>query len=149
MIFNIIWSFDIFSWNLLRLFLSMVLYFQFCICIYIYIYIYICVYIYIMYNSIYTFFCYITWFVVTRHWRSCKWNFYVKSYCFSETISKLFKNYELLQQSVCLENGEKFLYKSSNLHYDTKLANEVQKYKSMYDKAYKQHLFFLSRKMYF
>ena len=45
---------------------------------------------------------------------------------------------------MCLENGKTF-----DLQKDTKLAYEVQKYKCMYDKAYKQHLFFLSRKMSF
>ena len=32
---------------------------------------------------------------------------------------------------------------------DTKLAYEVQKYKYMYDEAYKQHLFSLSRRLSF
>ena len=32
---------------------------------------------------------------------------------------------------------------------DTKLAYEVQKYKCMYDEAYKQHLFSLSRRLSF
>ena len=36
----------------------------------------------------------------------------------------------------------------SKLLYDTKIAYEVQKYKCMYDKAYKKHLFSLSQKMF-
>ena len=39
--------------------------------------------------------------------------------------------------------------KNLDFQDDTKLAYEVQKYKCMYGKAYKQHLFSLSRKMYF
>ena len=39
--------------------------------------------------------------------------------------------------------------KNFDLQDDTKLANDVQKYKYMYDKAYKQHLFSLSQKMSF
>ena len=45
---------------------------------------------------------------------------------------------------MCLENGKNF-----DLEEDAKLAYEAQKYKCMYDKAYKQHLFFLSWKIYF
>ena len=41
--------------------------------------------------------------------------------------------------------------KNFDLQDDTKLAEiqKVQKHKYMYDKAYKQHLFSLSQKMYF
>ena len=39
--------------------------------------------------------------------------------------------------------------KNFDLQDDTGLANDVQKYKYMYDKAYKQHLFSLSQKMSF
>ena len=45
---------------------------------------------------------------------------------------------------MCLENGEDF-----DLEKDTELAYEAQKYKCMYDKAYEQHLFFFSQKIYF
>ena len=39
--------------------------------------------------------------------------------------------------------------KNFDLRDNIKLANEVQKYKYMYDKAYKQHLSSLSQKMSF
>ena len=39
---------------------------------------------------------------------------------------------------MCLENGKNF-----DLEEDAKLAYEAQKYKCMYDKAYKQHLLFI------
>ena len=41
------------------------------------------------------------------------------------------------------------MVKNLDFQGDTKLAYEVQKYKCMYDEAYKQHLFSLSRRLSF
>ena len=47
-------------------------------------------------NSLFAkFFCYVTWFDETQHWRPCKRGLYVKSYCFFELIAWRFKNYKL------------------------------------------------------
>ena len=47
-------------------------------------------------NSLFLkFFCYITWFDETRHWRSCKWGLYVKFYHFFETTAQQFKSCKL------------------------------------------------------
>ena len=45
-------------------------------------------------NSLFLiFFCYITWFDETRHWRPCKRGLHVKFYCF---LAQRFKNYKLI-----------------------------------------------------
>ena len=55
------------------------------------------------------------------------------------------KKLRTLQSNQCLWKTAK----TFELQDDTKLVYEVQKYKCMYDKAYKQHLFSLSRTMSF
>ena len=44
---------------------------------------------------------------------------------------------------MCLENSENF-----DLEKEPKSASEAQKYKCMYGKAYKRHLFFLFRNLF-